>query len=59
MTAIDIGLTVLGLAAIVFGAMAIVMVLLLSLSGIQDLIELEKDRKRRNEKHEGGHHDRY
>lgn len=59
MATIDIGLTVLGLAAIVFGAMAIVMVLLLSWSGIQDLIELEKDRKRRNEKHEGGHRDRY
>lgn len=57
MTAIDIGLTVLGLAAVVFGAMAIVMVLLLSWNAIQDLIEIEKDRKRRNEKHEGGHHD--
>lgn len=59
MTAIDIGLTVLGLTAVVIGAMAIVMVLLLSWSTIKDLIELEKDRKRRNEKHEGGHHDRY
>jgi hypothetical protein len=59
MTTIDIGLTVLGLATVVFGVMAIVMILLLSWSAIQDLIELEKDRKRRNEKHEGGHHDRY
>lgn len=50
MTAIDIGLTVLGFAAVVFGAIAIVMALLLSWSAIQDLIELEKDRKRRNEK---------
>lgn len=57
MTAIDIALTVMGLATVVFGAMAIVMVLLLSWSAIQDLIELEKDRKRRNEKHEGGRYD--
>lgn len=59
MTAIDIGLTVLGFAAVVFGAMAIVMALLLSWNAIQDLIELEKDRKRRNKKYEGGHHDRH
>lgn len=57
MTTIDIGLTVLGLAAVAFGATVIIMVLLLSWSAIKDLIELEKDRKRRNEKHEGGRYD--
>lgn len=48
MTAIKIGLIVMGLSAVVIGVMAIVMTVLISWSTIKDLMtDLEKDRKKR------------